>query len=101
MASRFHYARLIEHGKIKEISIKYLVLLDAVNLKLSCVNTVEILMERAGASEVGRDRLATDGERAAAYVEGDDDAGGVVVGQLDGSAEVSVVVRRLGYEPGA
>ena len=40
-------------------------------------------------------------EGAAAYVEGDDDAGGVVVRQLDGSAEVSMVVRRLGYAPGA
>jgi len=40
-------------------------------------------------------------EGAAAYVEGDDDAGGVVVGQLDGSAEVSMVIRRLGYAPGA
>lgn len=35
------------------------------------------------------------------YVEGDDDASGVIVGQLDGSTEVSMVVRRLGHEPGA
>ena len=38
---------------------------------------------------------------AGAYVEGDDDAGRVVLGQLDGGAEVSMVVRRLGYAPGA
>jgi len=63
-------------------------------------------MEQTGALEVDIDRLARkkrlrERDEAAAYVEGDDDAGGVVVGQLDGGAEVSMVVRRLGYEPGA
>ena len=63
-------------------------------------------MEQTGALEVDIDRLARkkrlrERDEAAAYVEGDDDAGGVVVGQLDGGAEVSMVVRRLGYAPGA
>jgi len=63
-------------------------------------------MEQTGALEVDIDRLARkkrlrERDEATAYVEGDDDAGGVVVGQLDGGAEVSMVVRRLGYEPGA
>ena len=74
MASKYHQTTLA-------------VLLDAINLKLS----VEI--------EIGQQEVEKEG--AAAYVEGDDDAGGVVVGQLDGSAEVSMVVRRLGYAPGA
>jgi hypothetical protein len=35
------------------------------------------------------------------YVEGDDDAGGVVGGQLDAGAEEPVEVRGLRREPGA
>jgi hypothetical protein len=47
-------------------------------------------------SEV-RERTAA----AAAYVEGDDDAGGVVGGELDGGAEEAVEEDVLGGEPGA
>lgn len=35
------------------------------------------------------------------YVEGYDDAGRVIIGQLDGSTEESMMVRCLGYEPGS
>jgi hypothetical protein len=35
------------------------------------------------------------------YVEGDDDAGGVIGGQLDAGAEEPVEVRGLRREPGA